>query len=466
MLITIISTVIVLGVLIFVHELGHFLTAKLVDIEVPRFSIGFGPRILGFRRGETEYVISLLPLGGYVKMAGMEEMEVIEGKDEHRRVAGDLVDVGLVDAPARVDSGRDFESKSVAARALVISAGVIMNLIFATIVFMVLAGFWGVEPPEPPLLARPNAIELPAGAQALASVPMGSRIVSVNDEPVKDFDQFGRLLAMARTGPTTIRFADAPAVTIEVPTDDAARRSLLRALQPVQQPVVGGMLEKSAAVTAGMKPGDRIVSAGGVPVRYWQDLVQIVQGHAGEALPVVVQRKGSPLTLATTPLAMPDTIVTAKGKVIRTVGRLGIVPVLPDPVRPGIGGAVSYGFRESGHVVGAVLGVLRDLVTGRQSPRSLGGPILIGQLSGQVARAGLESFLRFMAFLSINLAVFNLLPVPVLDGGHLVFIGIEAVRGRALTLKQRARLMQVGFVLIVALMVWAVANDVMRLFGV
>ncbi|HEX9109638.1 MAG TPA: site-2 protease family protein, partial [Longimicrobiales bacterium] len=132
MLITIVSTIIVLGVLIFVHELGHFLTAKLVDIEVPRFSIGFGPRLIGFRRGETEYVISLLPLGGYVKMAGMEEMEVIEGKDDRttrHRVAGDLVDAGVADAPARSAGPRDFESKSVAARALVISAGVIMNVI-------------------------------------------------------------------------------------------------------------------------------------------------------------------------------------------------------------------------------------------------------------------------------------------------------------------------------------------------
>ncbi|HEX9109737.1 MAG TPA: site-2 protease family protein, partial [Longimicrobiales bacterium] len=167
MLITIISTVIVLGVLIFVHELGHFVTAKLVDIEVPRFSIGFGPRILGFRRGETEYVISLLPLGGYVKMAGMGEMEVIEGKDEHRRVATEVVDVGVVNADARPSDGRDFESKSVAARALVISAGVIMNLIFAAVVFMFTAAVWGVEPPEPAQMARPNALELPTGARAL-----------------------------------------------------------------------------------------------------------------------------------------------------------------------------------------------------------------------------------------------------------------------------------------------------------
>ena len=466
MLITIISTVIVLGVLIFVHELGHFLTAKLVDIEVPRFSIGFGPRILGFRRGETEYVISLLPLGGYVKMAGMEEMEVIEGKDERRTVPADVVDVGVVSAETRPSDARDFESKSVGARALVISAGVVMNLIFAALVFMVGAAAWGVSPPEPAQMARPNPIELPEGTQALATVPMGAHVASVDGEPVKNWDDFGRKLATARPGATVIRFADAAPVTIHLSASDGDRRLLLHALQPVEAPVVGAMVDKSAALRAGMRPGDRIVAAGTTPVRYWQDVVQTVQGHAGERLPILVQRGTSQVTLMTTPAPVPDTLMTPKGKLIRTVGRLGIVPRLPEPVRQGPVQAVVYGFRETGHVISLVVGVLRDLVTGRQSPRSLGGPILIGQLSGQVARAGLESFLRFMAFLSINLAVFNLLPVPVLDGGHLLFIGIEAVRGRALTLKQRARLMQLGFVLIVALMVWAVANDVMRLFGV
>lgn len=468
MLTTVLSLIVVLGVLVFVHEAGHFVAAKWAGIYVHRFSLGLGSPIpwLTFRRGETEYSISWLPLGGYVKMAGMEEMEVIEGKDERRRVAGDLVDVGVVDAPVRTPEGRDFESKSVAARALVISAGVLMNLIFAALIFMVGAAAWGVDPPETARLARPNPVELPPAAQALATVPMGALVMSVDGEPVKNWDDFVRKLATARPGATVIRFTDAPPITIHLTSGDTDRKLLLHALQPVQPPVVGAMVEKSAAQKAGMRPGDRIVAAGGTPVRYWQDVVQTVQGRAGQRLPVLVQRGTAQVTLLTTPAPVPDTLLTAKGKLIRTVGRLGIVPRLPDPVRLGPGQAVVYGFRETGHVVSLVVGVLRDLVTGRQSPRSLGGPILIGQLSGQVARAGLESFLRFMAFLSINLAVFNLLPVPVLDGGHLVFIGIEAVRGRALTVKQRARLMQVGFVLIVALMVWAVANDVMRLFGV
>ncbi len=466
MMFTIVSTIIVLGVLIFVHELGHFITAKLVDIEVPRFSIGFGPKLVGFRWGETEYVISLLPLGGYVKMTGMEEMEVIEGKDERagrQRVSGDLVDVGVVDAPGQVRGPRDFESKSVPARALVISAGVIMNVIFAFVVFGAAALVWGVQPPGPARLAPPVAAELPQGAAALATVPMGARLVAVGGSTVHDWEDVARALSTATPGPTSIRFADAPPVTITLAVDEKSRRELVRTLQYVEQPVIGGIMAGSAAAAAGLRPGDRIVAVGGAPVRYWQDMVQTVQARAGQATPLLVRRGRTTVPVVATPRAAADTLPDGT---VRSVGRLGIIPVLPEPVRPGIGGAIAHGARETWSVVTLVVGFLKDLITGHQSPRNLGGPILIGQLSGQVARAGLEAFLKFMALFSVNLAILNLLPIPVLDGGHLMFIAVEAVRGRALTLQQRSRLMQVGFVLVVALMVWAVANDVLRLFGV
>jgi regulator of sigma E protease len=464
MLITVAAFIVILGVLIFVHELGHFLTAKLVDIEVPRFSIGFGPRLIGFKKGETEYVISLLPLGGYVKMAGMEEMEVIEGKERHTEPAG-VVDVGVLSAPAStpVRGPRDFESKPLPARALVISAGVLMNVLFAWLVYTVSALAWGVEPPEPANLAQPLAAALPAGARALASVPSGTRILGVGDTRVRNWSDVARALETAPAGPIAVRFQEVPPVTITLPADARARKELLHALQPVQEPVVGGIQEGSAAEQAGLRPGDRILAAAGAPIRYWQDLVRDVQPHAGQPITLTVQRGGAPVQLTATPRAASDTLPSGT---VRSVGRLGIVPVMPAPVRPGLGGAVTHGARETWRMIALVLKFLKDMVTGHQSPRNLGGPIMIFQISGQVARAGLQTFLAFLALFSVNLAVLNLLPIPVLDGGHLLFIGIEAVRGRALTLEQRSRLMQVGFVLVVALMVWAVANDVLRLFGV
>lgn len=463
MLITILATVVVLGVLIFVHELGHFVTAKLVDIEVPRFSIGLGPKLVGFRRGETEYVISWLPLGGYVKMAGMEEMEVIEGKDE-RKPAAEVAEAGVAGAAVAPARGpRDFESKSVGARALVISAGVIMNFLFAFVVFTLAALVWGVQTPPDALLGPVAASDLPAGAQALASVRPGTRIVAIGRDPVKDWADVARALRTLPPGPTVVRFAGAPPVTIELPADDKERDKLANAVSPAQPPVVADVLEDSPAREVGIRAGDRITSAGGEPVRFWQDFVRVVQAHPGQPLPLVVQRGDRSLVITATPRAEPDTLEDGS---IRTVGRLGVMAPLPPKVRPGLGGAIVEGGRETWGYVTLVVDFLRDLVLGRQSPRNLGGPILIGQLSGRVARAGLEAFLRFMALFSVNLAVLNLLPIPVLDGGHLMFLAVEAVRGRALTLNQRARLTQVGFVLVVALMVWAVANDVLRLFGI
>src|SRR5690606_28186843 len=192
MLITILATIVVLGVLIFVHELGHFVTAKLVDIEVPRFSIGLGPKMIGFRRGETEYVISWLPLGGYVKMAGMEEMEAIEGgpapKENATGIAG-ASDMGLLQETDGKDrpGPRDFESKSLPARAMVISAGVIMNFLFAIVVFAMSALVWGIEQAPEARMPALEATELPAGTEALASVPAGVRVVSFDGKRIDDW---------------------------------------------------------------------------------------------------------------------------------------------------------------------------------------------------------------------------------------------------------------------------------------
>src|SRR5262245_20054846 len=175
MLITILATVVVLGVLILVHELGHFLTAKAVDIEVPRFSIGLGPKLVGFKRGETEYIISWLPLGGYVKMAGMEEMEKLEGGPS-KQVSGTLTaeDTGVEVETKREAGPRDFESKSLPARALVISAGVIMNLLFAIVVFAVSAMIWGVPAIGDTRIGNVAEELLPAGTESLASIPVGT----------------------------------------------------------------------------------------------------------------------------------------------------------------------------------------------------------------------------------------------------------------------------------------------------
>jgi len=218
-------------------------------------------------------------------------------------------------------------------------------------------------------------------------------------------------------------------------------------------------MEGLPAHRAGLRPGDRIISAEGRPVGSWQELVNVIQTRPGQSVPLTIERAGDRLELVVTPESRAP---TDGGE---NVGQIGVVATVPVE-QPGILGALRHGADQTWFYTSFTVEFLGDLVTGGASPRNVGGPILIGQLSGEVARLGVRALLDFMALLSINLAIFNLLPIPVLDGGQLVFLGIEAVRGRALTLEQRLRLTQAGLLFLVALMAWVIANDVLRLFGI
>ncbi|MGK7313223.1 MAG: RIP metalloprotease RseP [Candidatus Longimicrobiales bacterium M2_2A_002] len=450
-MITIIATIVVLGVLIFVHELGHFATAKWMDIEVPRFSIGLGPKMVGFTKGETEYVIAWLPLGGYVRMAGMDDMEALEG-GEH-------------DASEARSSGRDFESKSLPARALVISAGVIMNVLFAWLLFAVIGLAWGVRQAPDAVIGDVHEQLLTPGTAALAEIPYGAELTTVNGTAVTDWAEVRQ--ALVQQGDSLrLEFADAPAVAVALPEADSLRARVLGSLEP--QVEMAARLttvdEDEPAAAAGLQPGDEVVEVAGRPVDGWQGMVALVERSPGEPLPVVVQRDGERVAATLTPEARE----AADGSLV--VGRIGVgsgmrtIDAYPRE-HMGVSRAVVYGAEETVRITAAILDYLGGLFTGRASPRDVGGPILIYQISEQVVQIGFDAFLNFMALFSINLAVLNLLPIPILDGGQLMFLAVEGIRGRALSIEQRMRLSQVGLVLVVAIMVWALANDVLRLFG-
>ncbi|HEX6559288.1 MAG TPA: site-2 protease family protein [Longimicrobiales bacterium] len=291
MLITLIATIIVLGVLVFVHELGHFAAAKAVDIEVPRFSIGLGPKLIGFRRGETEYVISWLPLGGYVKMAGMEEMEAIEGGSARKATitgAGTAVDLGVEIEDRQDARPRDFESKSLPARTLVISAGVLMNLIFAFVVFSVSAMVWGVRVSPPARIGAVAEELLPQGAEALATLPRGTLITGVGRQDVQDFRDLEIGIAKVGPGPLQFRFANHEPITINLQAGDSVRGFLVAAFEPqvATPPVFGDIVKDTPADKAGLKPRDRVLTAAGQPISTWQQLVSVVEQYGGRPLPM------------------------------------------------------------------------------------------------------------------------------------------------------------------------------------
>jgi regulator of sigma E protease len=448
---TVLATIIVLGVLIFVHELGHFWAAKAVGVEVQRFSIGLGPKLFGFRRGETEYVLSVVPLGGYVKMGGMDD-EVME------RVEGGAV-------PERVPSERDFDKKPIWARTLVISAGVIMNMIFAFVVYSFVAARWGIPEYASTRIGAVVAEALPPGTEMFATIEPGSRVVRIGGEPTRNWGEVVSGLYAAAPGPLTVELVEPTRpVTITVPADEAERRRLAGALQPWIEAGAGSVVPGSPAELGGIEPGDRIVAVAGTPTESWWDLVREIESRPEQRVEITLSREGRELVRAVIVGAEEE----ARDGSTVMVGKIGVGPPNSEMTytSASIGEAIVHGYRETVAVTSLILGFLKDLVTGDISPRSVGSIVTIGEASGQAAAAGFEVFMRFMALFSVNLAVLNLLPIPVLDGGHLLFLGIEAARGgRGLTAQQRLAWSNVGFIIIVGIMLWALSNDFLRLVG-
>jgi regulator of sigma E protease len=448
---SLLALIVVLGVLIFVHELGHFLAARAMGVAVIRFSFGLGPKTpLAVKWGETEYCISWIPFGGYVKMAGHDD-EGPSGKLE----GGEDPEV------AAVPKERHLESKSRPARALIFSAGVIMNLLFAFVVYTFMAARYGVVRDTTVTILEVRADQLPLGAGPVSSLRPGDRIVTINDDTVTGWEAIQRAIMLSEETPVRIGVAGrAEPVLVDVPLSRQEQRAaVLRALVPAVEPVIGVVVPGEQADSAGLRRGDRVLTAGGDTMVAWQRLVAAIEAHPEQPLPLVIQRAGAIETVTVRPRAER---VTRNDSTLR-VGKIGTQPFY-ELERFGFGGSIREGVRRTGAAAGEIVFVLKGLVLGRISPRDIGGPILIGQLSGQAARLGLEQFLGFMALFSVNLAILNLLPIPVLDGGHLMFLLIEGVRRKPLSVEARQRWMTVGLVLVLMLMVLAVYNDVMRLF--
>ena len=446
-MIYVLSAVIVLGVLIFVHELGHFLAARAVGIYVIRFSFGLGPKTpLAVKLGETEYCLSWVPFGGYVKMAGAED-------DTPGQLEGERED-------AHVPPERTFDHQPLAARIFVISAGVLMNVVFAVIVYTVLAWHYGVARDTTVTVGEVHAGQLPLGATGLGALAPGDRILRINGDSMTGWSDVTRALMTAERTPLRIDVAGrAQPLFADVPLGDQDdRQAIVAALVPAHPPVIGEVIAGDPAARGGLRQGDRVLRAAGDTVTSWEEFVTVIQAHPAAPLPLVVQRDSATMSLTVTPRAEAHAATAPS----RTIGWIGVAPYRR-VTRFGLVGSVREGFAETEDAAGLVVFTLKNLVLGRLSPKDIGGPILIGEASGEAAKLGIGAFLDFMALFSVNLAVLNLLPVPVLDGGHLLFLFIEGVRRRPLSVELRQRWMTVGLVLILMLMALALYNDVMRL---
>jgi regulator of sigma E protease len=330
-----------------------------------------------------------------------------------------------------------------------------MNLLFALLANIVLAASKG-EAYEPETRLAPMA-SLGGSAAQVAQIPAGARVVSVAGRPVASHTEMEDALLAAPAGPVALGLEGRPAVTLQLPEPGARRDTLVGALRPVWAPVLGDVTPGEPAAKAGLRANDTIVSVAGQPMASWTQVVEKVRSSPGQALPIVLKRGGETRTVTLTPRGERENGAT--------VGKIGAAGMPSEPAfrKLAFGEALSYGTRQTIGMVKLLLTTLRDLFTGALSPRNLGGLLAIGEASGESAERGPAEYLFFLAFLSVNLAVLNLLPIPILDGGHLMFLAVEAIRGRPLSLEARIRLSHVGLIIVVGLMLWANGNDVVRL---
>lgn len=453
LLFTVVVLVVVLGVLVFIHELGHYWAAKAFGVWVHRFAVGIGSPIkrLSFRRGETEWAIAWLPLGGYVKMASREEdpaAGVLEGGPENAVVPPDRV----------------FEAKPIWQRMVIILAGVTLNLLFAWLVYTGLAlangrlddpttGFGGVY-----------AVELPAGAEAVRGVPLGTRITGVNGRPVTTWGEVQDAVVHGAGNEVVISFEGHPDVRIPYHRDQLVERSrLAQALRPAHAPVVGQVIANSPARDAGVAVGDSLVAIDGVAIRWWPEAVAMIEAAPDREVVLEVVRDGQPVTLRATPRATP---INPTDSAAGVVGKLGVTERVPTvSERYSIPGAIAAGAKATWTAAGTIVVTVRGLLTRRIDSSEVGGPILIGQLAAESARVGIGALLAFMALISVNLAVVNLLPIPVLDGGAFLILLVEGIIRRPIPVRLREAVQMLGLVMIVGLMILAFSNDIRRLLG-
>jgi regulator of sigma E protease len=352
LLTTIVSTIVVLGVLIFVHELGHFLVAKWAGVTVLRFSLGFGPRLFGFKRGDTDYCMSLIPLGGYVKMLGEDPSDEVE--EEQRYTS--------------------FSHQTVSKRIAIVLAGPSSNFLLAIVIFAFIYAFSGI---------------------------------------------------------------------------------------PQLTPEIGSVSMDSPAEQAGLKAGDKVVTINGKAIDHWEELSGLIEKLGEQPLSLQIDRGGKLMMLTVTPRVTE--VKNIFGEPVRrpVIGITASGKISVKEANPAY--AVYYSFVQTWHLSKLFVVTVGKLLEGVVSVKTLGGPILIAQMAGQQANEGLLNLVHFLALISVNLAVLNLLPIPVLDGGHILFFTIEGLLGRPLGQKKIEWAQKAGMLVLIVLMIFVFYNDIMRL---
>jgi regulator of sigma E protease len=515
----IIAFIFVIGILVFIHELGHFLLAKWSGVRVEKFSLGFGKKLLGFRRGETEYLVSVLPLGGYVKMYGegsegnfiVDKVEpgsdaeragfrsgdrivsidgleltsfprwkqlesnlekeperdylfVVERDDKKIDITAKARSLEGADAYSEKEYPRGFSNQPLFNRLLIVVAGPFMNFllpfIFLPIVFMI-----GITVPayleQPPVIGY-----IKPGSQAEeAGFRKGDRILEIEGTEVSDWKDVNIEL---QTNPDAL-------LNIEVERDGVRKVIPVKATassegivaigfgEPIE-PKIGSVIAGTPADAADLRKGDEILDINGTKVADWDQMASIVKENSGKEITLLVNRDGKEITKKITPETSVET-----GK-----GAIGVSPYQEEIVKKyGFFGAIVNGVKEAANMIIEVtvllFGFLFKLATGKialgTAGKSLAGPILIAKVSGAAAENGIAQLLQFTCFISINLAIINLFPIPMLDGGHVLYLMIESIKKKPLSQRSLEISQRIGLTILIFIMFLAIYNDLSRVKG-
>lgn len=467
-MLAILAPIFVFGLVIFVHELGHFLAAKSVGVYTPRFSIGFGPALWRKRRGETEYILAAFPLGGYVRMASRldEATAGLEGGSEEA-AAEKLRDSKDWDPEAMIPFGpkpvpehRWFESQPLWARLYILLAGVSMNFVLGLIVAIGLAYHFGdvVVPTRVIGAVRPiNGQPLLAPA-----VQVGDTLLTVNGDSVRTWNQALRAIVRSQGQVTLGTNRGSVTVPLDAPGQPTTE-DVVQAIDYQLPPVIGDVLPGEAAAKAGLQAGDSVISVDGRAVGTWADMVAIVANAADRPIVFEYSREGTVHRQSVTPRPMDG--VNPETGAREPVGKIGAYQpdvTVREPVS--FGRAIGTGSRTAWFMATSIVTTVRDLVTRRVSVDQLGGPIAITRASVAAARSGLENLFYLIALLSINVGILNLLPIPILDGGQVLINMLESARGKAFSLRTREYILRGGLFFILLLFVLVMFNDTRALF--
>jgi regulator of sigma E protease len=424
-----------LGIMVLVHEWGHFIVARLFRVRVDVFSIGYGNRIFGWRRGETDYRLSVFPFGGYVRMAGENPVEQLTG------------------------AAYEFLGKPRWQRFFIILAGPMMNAVLA---FVLMWGLYVVGMPVAAYMHRPVEIAgvLPDSPAAKAGIQPGDKIVELSDTKIANWEQAGSDSLIIPGRDLTVhveRFGTVVPLQVSVPQNVNDVFSVLG--YPKERVVVDQVDPNLPAAKAGLKHGDEIISANGQTAVNFAALQVMIQKAPGKPVDLIVRREGKEIALTMLPVNTDPGDGGGKRWVVGYTRILDTVhesyPVLQ---------AAQQSWSENTSMVKQVLAVLTGLFTGRVSLKELAGPVGIVRMSSEAAKLGAAEFIFFMAFLSINLGILNLLPIPILDGGHVLMLAIEGTLRRDLSLAVKERFVQVGLVFLLAVFGFVMYYDVVRLF--